>query len=757
MSETKAASGGLTRRSFLKTTGAVAGAMALSGAGFVRCLQQRAQAEENGDERVVTTICRANCFQACLLHAHVRDGKVVKMSRADYPEDIYSGCCLRGLSLHERTYSSNRLKYPLKRVEGTERGAGEWERISWDAAIKEIAEKMQDIQSKYGPQAMTFNYGSGNYAAVQGGAIGRLMYVVGGNMPALMYDRTIGWGTNRVIGGDVFGYSNEPKDMVNAQHIIVWGTNPVWAQPQTWRIVLAAKDNGARLYCIDPMRSATSQYCDEYVQIQCGTDLYLALAMLNEIVKDDRIDVEYTKQYTTAPFLIREDTGLLLRRSDFEGGEFAGIRDAVTLATKGHTKEDPAYVIDARTGQAMSYLECDNPAIEGEFEVQGVKVKTVYTALKGHVAQYTVDEASRLTGIPIETIDRLVDLYASDDRVFAYTQFGIDHYRGGHLWGQTLAILHALTNNLSRSGTGIGGPGAPNGSVLPLWMTQRSTVGVSPVGLEKCVTDIPACAWSEVVKTGKWKGEDFPIKGYIGNVDNIASNRPQQRIWIEEDVKNLELIVDIDLDMTDTARYSDYVLPVAFWLEGTDMRGNFCNPYLAYGEKAIDPLWECKTDNEIGRLLAEEMGVGEYYPALTEEEWLDIAFDTDDMRARSFNLERLKEEKALRQLGSEDEPWIIGGYGAEFPTPSGRAELYCEIPTARFDYGQDWQSEVVEQKFPSWLPPFENWRESEAKKKYPLSYLTLHQRGRTHTQWFATETLREFDPEPYCHISRPRR
>ena len=92
----------------------------------MRCLQQRAQAEENGDERVVTTICRANCFQACLLHAHVRDGKVVKMSRADYPEDIYSGCCLRGLSLHERTYSSNRLKYPLKRVEGTERGAGEW-------------------------------------------------------------------------------------------------------------------------------------------------------------------------------------------------------------------------------------------------------------------------------------------------------------------------------------------------------------------------------------------------------------------------------------------------------------------------------------------------------------------------------------------------------------------------------------------------------------------------------------------------------
>lgn len=85
-------------------------------------------------KRLCRPICSANCFQACMLNAHVRDGKVVKMSRGDYPEEIYSGCCLRGLSIPERTYSDNRLKYPLKRVEGTDRGAGEWERISWDQA-----------------------------------------------------------------------------------------------------------------------------------------------------------------------------------------------------------------------------------------------------------------------------------------------------------------------------------------------------------------------------------------------------------------------------------------------------------------------------------------------------------------------------------------------------------------------------------------------------------------------------------------------
>ncbi|HIT44839.1 MAG TPA: molybdopterin-dependent oxidoreductase [Candidatus Aphodovivens excrementavium] len=754
MSGTKSPHGGLTRRSFLKTTGAAAGAAAVLGTGAVGLTAMAEDASSNDSgEKVISTICRANCFQACMLNAHVRDGKVVKMSRADYPEDIYSGCCLRGLAMHERTYSDNRLKYPLKRVEGTERGAGEWERISWEQAIQEIADKIKDIQSTYGERAMTFNSASGNYGAVQGGAIDRLAYVTGGTAPAGMYDFAMGWGTNRVMGGNVFGYSNEPKDMVDAQHIIIWGTNPVWAQPQTWRIILAAKDNGARLYCIDPIRSATSQYVDEYIQIHCGTDLYVTLAILNEIVKNDRIDVEYAKQCTTSPFLIREDTGLFLRRSDIEGGPLASVRDSKSLNSVGYDKTDPVYVMDEATGQIALYTECEHPVLEGEFEVDGIRVKTAYTALKEHMAQYTVEDASELSGIPVETINKIIDIYASGDRVTAYTQFGIDHYRGGHLWGQALAILHALTNNLSRHGTGIGGPGAPKGALSPLGQNTAMGRGTNPIKADKVMTSIASCAWSEVVATGKFRGQDYPIKGYIGNCDNIASNRGGQRDWLDKDVKNLELIVDIDFEMTDTARYSDYVLPAAFWLECTDIRGNFSNPYIVYGEKCIDPLWECKTDNEISTLLAEALGVGEYYPPRTDEEWIDICFDSDTMRAKGFNQERIKKERALRCLGTPEEPWIIGGYGEEFPTQSGRAEIYNEVPTARYDYGQDWQSEAKLEQFPIWKEPYENWPGSEAKKKYPLSYLTLHERGRTHTQWFGCETLREIDPEPYVHVS----
>lgn len=742
----------LSRRGFLKTTAAAAGVAAAGGT--LASLGAAKQAQAAGEEQIFTTICRANCFQACLLNAHVRDGKVVKMSRGEYPEEIYSGCCLRGLTLPERTYANNRLKYPLKRKEGTERGAGEWEQISWDQATTEIAEKIVEIQTKYGPKAMCFSTGSGNYGPVQGRALHRLIFTAGGTIPNGMYDYALGWGTTRVMGGGTFGYSNEPKDMLNADEIIIWGTNPVWAQPQTWRIILAAKDNGARLTCIDPMRSATSFFCDEWIRINNGTDLYMTLAMLNEVVKNDAIDVAYAKSTTTAPFLIRKDTGLFLRQSDIEGGELADKRDATTVNTVGNTKKDPAYVIDAVTGEKALFTECADPVLEGEFTVDGFECITVYSALKKHIAKYTVADASKICGVPEETINKLIGLYTSGRVVQAYTQYGIDHYRGSHLWGQALAMLHGLTNNLSRPGSGIGGPGSPDGTLFPMGAGNSMYTGTKPLGYYNYNSGICAAAWKDVLKTGKYMGQDYPCKGYFGNAENPMSNNSDQNLWLNVVVKELELIAMIDFEMTDTCRYADYVLPGALWLECVDVRGNFSNPYVAYGPKCIEPLYECKTDNEIASIIAEKMGLGEAYGHYTDEQWIDIFLSTDACKAKGLTQENLKKQNAIRVVGTPEKPWIIGGYGAEFPTPSGRIELYCEIPTARYVYGQDWQSEAAQQQFPIWEAPYENWHGAEIRKKYPLGFINLHQRGRTHTQWFELESIREIDPEPLLHLSR---
>lgn len=107
---------GLTRRSFLKTTGAVGVAAVAAGAATPQ-LAAIAEGYEPGQpetqgEQIFRGVCRPNCFGFCHLNVHVRDGKVVKTSRAEYNESCYTRICQRGLSHVQRIYDPERLKYP---------------------------------------------------------------------------------------------------------------------------------------------------------------------------------------------------------------------------------------------------------------------------------------------------------------------------------------------------------------------------------------------------------------------------------------------------------------------------------------------------------------------------------------------------------------------------------------------------------------------------------------------------------------------
>ena len=182
---------GLTRRNFLKTTGA-AGVAAVAAGAAAPQLAAIAEGYEPGQpetqgEQIFRGVCRPNCFGFCHLNVHVRDGKVVKTSRAEYNESCYTRICQRGLSHVQRIYDPKRLKYPMRRVEGTERGAGEWERISWDEALQEIADNIRDTQKQYGEGALAFLTASGNQAVAITSAYSRLASLLNASsiMPCL--------------------------------------------------------------------------------------------------------------------------------------------------------------------------------------------------------------------------------------------------------------------------------------------------------------------------------------------------------------------------------------------------------------------------------------------------------------------------------------------------------------------------------------------------------------------------------------------
>ncbi|NLB52809.1 MAG: molybdopterin-dependent oxidoreductase [Syntrophomonadaceae bacterium] len=727
----------LSRRTFLKASAAtavVAGAVAANpwDSGMKALSAAAENANAASEEKLVSSVCRSNCFQCCRLYAHVRNGKVVKTSPAPYPDDIYTGCCLKGLSLVQRTYSPTRLKYPMRRV--GERGEDKWERISWDEAISEIGEKFKAIQAKYGDQAVAVDNGSGNYGLVHGtqGMLNRLAYALGSTKIDVCYDQALGHGSDRVIGGSVWLWGNEPRTMMDSKNIIVWGSNPVYSQPQNWRIVKEAQKKGAKVITIDPIYSPTANKSDEYIPVVPGTDLMLVLAMLNYIIENNMYNPAFMKMRTTAPFLVRKDNGKILHKSDFAPGT--------------PPEADDFYVWDSVSNQAALLMSMpQDVAIEGTFNVQGVEVDTVFTLLKNQVKQYTIQKASELTKIPAEKIEYLAKTYV-DGPTTIYTNYGIDHYQNGHLWSFTAFMMAAITGN-------IGVPGAGFAGLYVLYMPVNYA-GMYVSNGKVPVSNVPQTEFHRVVKEQTHMGKPFPIKAMITTSSNSISNYCQQNVWFEEILPQMEFTVVIDTEFTDTARYADIVLPAAFWLEVSDLRVSYNNPYMLIQDKAIEPLYESKSDAEIFTLIGQAMDLGQFFPLKDDTEWIKILLDAEGFEKIGVTYERLAAEKVIRVEGSAEKPFIRGEKFFNTADAMGRAKLYSENPVPRVNYGQNLAEITEKERLPYFRPPGEAWHENPLFEKYPLVFIQEHSRFRVHSQWYNTPVLRELDPEPIAKISR---
>ena len=124
MSGVNNSQGGITRRSFLKASGAAAGALGLAGAAGMTDASSwlaSASADQAADEKVVYTLHQFMCTGNCSLKCTVRDGRLSKIEPNDHVEKRYQRCCMKGISEIEHVYSPDRLQTPLKRV--GERGA----------------------------------------------------------------------------------------------------------------------------------------------------------------------------------------------------------------------------------------------------------------------------------------------------------------------------------------------------------------------------------------------------------------------------------------------------------------------------------------------------------------------------------------------------------------------------------------------------------------------------------------------------------
>ena len=318
--------------------------------------------------RTVRTVCPRNCYCTCGMLVTVEGDRITGIEGDPRNPATGGHVCLKGISYARRISTEQRLLTPLRRTR-----AGAFERVSWDAALTDIAERLDRLRREAGPESVLYYEASGSH-----GALGRLAmafwHQFGGCTltygdlcwPAGLEATRLTYGANR---------HNHPRLTVLSRFILLWGHNPAETNVHQMRLVFEAQEQGARVAVIDPRSTDTTDAADMHLKPRPGTDAALALGIARAIVDAGLQDREFLERHATGvePYLARLRDFPLDRVAAITGLDEAGIRDLAVA----YAAAKPALLVAGfglqrhhRAGQTMRAVSL-LPALTGNVGVAG--------------------------------------------------------------------------------------------------------------------------------------------------------------------------------------------------------------------------------------------------------------------------------------------------------------------------------------------------------------------------------------------------
>lgn len=703
----------VSRRSFVKTTGAlgalaaVGGTVAATGSVFG---EGTPQAHAEAEEKVTWGHCAINCPGRCALKFHVKDDEVVWVetdtSKDATFDDVQPRACLRGRTYRRWMNHPDRINYPMKRV--GKRGEGKFEQISWDEAIDTAATKLREVIDTYGNEAVYVPYATGVSASTSR-PFNRLLNLLGGY---LNFYNSYSTAQISCITPYMYGSKQSSGSTLtvaeDAKLVLLFGSSPTETRQggavSHYDWVHMREKTGAKIYVIDPrMNDSILGHSAEWLPINPGTDAALVAGIAHYLITNDLADLEFLHTYCVG---FDEET--------------------MPEAYKGKNMSYRAYVM----GEGYDKVE------------------------------KTPEWAAKITGIPAAKIESLAQEIADSKPLYVNQGWGPQRRSNGEWTAWAIMTLPCLVGQ-------IGLPGTNNG-------TREGSNSVSlqsfPAGTNPVKASIPCFLWTDAIDHGtemtKYnagvKGVDqlpVGIKYMINYAGNCLTNQHGDINYAHDvmsDESKCEFILGIDTVLCDSMKYADIILPDLFRFEQISQIGTGGdNAYMISGQPCTTPKFERKTAYEMASLMAEKLGVGqEYTEGKTEEEWIKELYEKSRQKdpklptydeAMEMGVYVRPGEKKVSMEKFRNDP-----VGSALDTPSGKIEIFSEKVlqfTEGWEVAEDDTIEGIDTlpAIPVYIP---EWYGVETKsEEYPLVLTGFHYRGRLHSSWGGIEELKEVNPQ----------
>ena len=669
-----------------------------------------------GEVRVIHTTGRNNCGGRCVIHAHVRDGVIEKLTtdtRAEAGEHVPLTACVRGLHYHKTFLGEDRLKYPMKRV--GERGEGKFQRITWEEAVDVIASEWVRIRDSYGPGSRYVNYATGVSALMRGNNLAKRLLSLDGGF--LDYYNSYSTACIRPATELMYGTcrtGNSLEDWLNSNLIILWGHNPAETRfdSGTMYWLKKAKEKGIPIIVVDPRKNDTVLQLDaQWIPLRPATDSAMMDAMAYVIVEEGMQDQDFLDRFC-----------LGFDREHMPPGV------------------DPSECY-------LSYLTGEKDGIPK-----------------------TPGWAEAITGVSARTIRDLAVRYAGAKPGALIQGYGPQRHGYGEQIVRGGILLACLTGNVGVSGGWASGvadlsrhrkpsfPGVKNpyGRKIPVFLwTEAILRGRDMTALDGVTADVresdagPGAA-------DRQRGTEDPeirLESDIKMILNLAGNclinqhsDINRTSEILKDTSRCEFIVCSDLFMTPSARYADILLPGVsmFECENITMPWQY-GDFLGFGNQVIEPLYEGRFEYDWLCEVAEKIGLGqEFSQGRTAGQWLEYLYN----RLREEEKE-LPDYETFRKAGIyryRDNPPVIAfekerkdPSACPFPTPSGKVEIFSE-KVYRTEYKDFFPA------IPGYVEPPEG-PSDPLTGKYPLQLIGWHTKRRCHSIHDNNHDMDRVDPQ----------